>query len=201
VVGQTIANQGTFYEMDHYPSGDVYDDDSHGQYYYHAHRGGEHGHFHTFLRAKGMPKHIKPIPYDGKGEHPQGQDALCHLIAISMSNPGFPIALFTTNKWVTGESWYRAEDTKALIEHFSIEHVFPCLAVNQWIGAMLCLFTPQIKQLVDERDRCIEAWANKHRDTDVYEDRNLEITSITSIDVAKQTAAVNRALKQHRAAI
>ncbi len=201
IVGQVIANQGTFYEMDHYPDGDVYDDESHGQYYYHSHRNGEHGHFHTFIRAKGMPKQIKPLPYDGEGAHPLGNDALCHLIAISMSNPGYPISLFTTNKWVTGESWYSAEDTNALLEHFRIEHVFPCLGVNMWIGAMLKLFTPQIKQLVVERDKSVEEWANKHPDEDVYEDRNLEITSSITIDVAKQIAAVNRALKQHRASV
>ncbi len=201
IVGQVIANQGTFYEMDHYPDGDVYDDESHGQYYYHSHRDGEHGHFHTFLRAKGMPKGIKPLPYDGEGAHPLGNDALCHLIAISMNNPGFPISLFTTNKWVTGESWYSAEDTNALLEHFSIEHVFPCLAVNMWIGAMIKLFTPQIRQLVLERDKCIADWVEKHPDVDVFEDRNLEITSSTAIDVTKQIAAVGRALKQHRASV
>jgi len=201
IVGQVIANQGTFYEMDHYPDGDVYDGDSHGQYYYHSHRDGEHGHFHTFLRVEGMPKHIKPLPYDGEGAHPLGDDALCHLIAVSMSNPGFPISLFTTNKWVTGESWYSAEDTNALLEYFAIEHVFPCLAVNQWIGAMIRLFTPQIKQLVLERDRCIADWVEKHPGEDVFEDRNLEITSSTNIDVAKQIAAVGRALKQHRASV
>jgi Domain of unknown function (DUF6969) len=201
IVGQVIANQGTFYEMDHYPDGDVYDDDSHGQYYYHSHRDGEHGHFHTFLRSKGMPEHVKPLPYDGEGAHPLGDDALCHLIAISMSNPGFPISLFTTNKWVTGESWYSAEDTNSLLQHFAIEHVFPCLAVNQWIGAILKLFTPQIELLVLERDRSVADWANKHANEDVYEDRNLEITSSISIDVKKQIAAVNRALKQHRASV
>lgn len=200
VVGQTIAHQGTFYEMDHYPDGDVYDDESHAQYYYHSHRSSEHGHFHTFLRAKGMPRHISPLPYDGDGELPLGDDALCHLIAISMNNPGYPITLFTTNRWVTGESWYSAEDTIALLEYFSIEHVFPCLAVNQWIGALIRLFTPQIEQLVLERDRCVQDWADKHPGSDVYEDRNLEITSSAAIDVDKQIAAVNRALKQYRTA-
>jgi len=40
VVGEVLRGQGTFYEMDHYPEGDVYDPDHHAQYYYHAHRGG-----------------------------------------------------------------------------------------------------------------------------------------------------------------
>ena len=58
IVGECLSGQGTFYEFDHYPNGDVYDRETHAQYYYHAHRGcaGEHGHFHTFLRASGMPR-------------------------------------------------------------------------------------------------------------------------------------------------
>lgn len=44
VVGRILAHQGTFFAFDHYPRGDVYDDESHGRYYYHALRGetGEH---------------------------------------------------------------------------------------------------------------------------------------------------------------
>ena len=201
IVGQVIANQGTFYEMDHYPDGDVYDQETHSQYYYHSHRDGEHGHFHTFQRAKGMPKHIMPVPYEGDVEPPSGDDALCHLIAISMNNPGFPISLFTTNRWVTGESWYTAEDATALLDSFSIEHVFPCMAVNMWIGATVKLFRPQIEQLIAQRDVSIADWAEKHPDVDVYEDRDLEITSIANIDVAKQVASVKRALQQHRASV
>ncbi|HSR70967.1 MAG TPA: hypothetical protein VLL72_01180, partial [Kiloniellales bacterium] len=60
VVGELLRDHDTFYEWDHYPPGDVYDRESHAQYYYHAHPPeqrfpGEHGHFHTFLRPKGMP--------------------------------------------------------------------------------------------------------------------------------------------------
>jgi hypothetical protein len=198
VVAQVLAHQGTFFEFDHYPKGDVYDDETHSQYYYHAHRGetGEHGHFHTFLRAKGMPEGIEPAPYDGEGERPLGDDALTHFVAISMNGPGFPIALFTTNRWVTGETFYRAEDTIAMLDRFDVEHVFPCLAVNIWIGAMVRLFRPQVEALILERDRRIADWAAKHPDTDVYEDRDLEITSILRIDVAHQAAAVGRALSR-----
>ena len=198
IVGQVLAHQGTFYEFDHYPSGDVYDQDTHSQYYYHAHRGetGEHGHFHTFLRAKGMPKNTEPAPYDGDGERPMGDDALTHFVAISMNRPGFPIAMFTTNRWVTGETYYKAEDVIAMIDRFDIDHVYPCLAVNKWIGAMMRLFRPQAEALLYERDRAISNWAASHPGVDVYEDRDLEITSILRIDVAKQAAGVNRALSR-----
>lgn len=53
IVSEILRGAGVFYEWNHYPEGDVYDPESHAQYYYHAHppdrRGGdEHGHFHTF---------------------------------------------------------------------------------------------------------------------------------------------------------
>ena len=198
VVGQVLAHQGTFYQFDHYPKGDVYDRETFSQYYYHAHREetGEHGHFHTFLRAKGMPDNVAPVPYDGEAKRPEGKDALTHFIAISMNRPGFPIGLFTTNRWVTDETFYPAEDVIAMIDRFNMDHTYPCLAVNQWITSMICLFRPQIEALLRERDRTIERWANKHPDKDVYEDRDLEITSITLIDVQKQINSVKAALQR-----
>lgn len=196
VVGQVLEHHGTFYEFDHFPPGDVYDNETHSQYYYHAHRGetGEHGHFHTFLRASGMPEGIEPSPYSGDTERPLGSEALTHLVAISMNKPGFPIALFTTNRWVTGETFYSAEDAIAMIDRFQIDHVYPCLAVNKWIGAMLRLFRPQAEALLRQRDRTIATWEKSHPGVDVYEDRDLEITSIMRIDVAKQLAGAERAL-------
>ena len=51
LVGEVLREQGEFVEYSHYPADDVYDEESRAQYYYHAHRPGEHGHFHTFLRV------------------------------------------------------------------------------------------------------------------------------------------------------
>ncbi len=200
IVGQCIAHQGTFYELDHYPKGDVYDREHHAQYYYHSHRkeSGEHGHFHTFVRAKGMPKGILPVAYKGKAKRPTGDDALAHFIAISMSGPGFPVSLFTTNRWVTDETFYKAEDNIAMLDRFKIDHTFPCLAVNRWITALVDLFRPQIKELMLVRDKTIKNWAATHPGIDVYEDRDLEITSIMNIDVDRQIAAVEAALGDQR---
>jgi hypothetical protein len=201
VVAQCLAHQGTFYELDHYPKGDVYDAEFHAQYYYHAHRAesGEHGHFHTFLRAKAMPPHVAPVPYAGKARRPMGNDALAHLVAISMNRPGFPIGLFTTNRWVTDETFYPAGDVIGMLDHFRIDHTFPCLAVNRWITAMVDLFRPQIEALVTARDETVAQWAQAHPDRDVYEDRALEITSIIDIDADRQIAAVRAALESERA--
>ncbi len=60
IVGEVLRDQGIFYEYDHCPAGDIFDPDSHAQYYYHAHRPGKHGHFHTFLREQGMPPDVRP---------------------------------------------------------------------------------------------------------------------------------------------
>ena len=68
IVGELLRDYNDFFEWDHYPEGDVYDFETHGQYYYHAHpkeeRPGEHGHFHTFLRPDGMPPGIRPAPVE-----------------------------------------------------------------------------------------------------------------------------------------
>ena len=133
IVGECLKNQGTFYEFDHYPEGDVYDEETHAQYYYHAHRGvaGEHGHFHTFVRAKGMPDKLIPVAYDGDVEWPQGDDVLSHLVAVSMDRYGLPLGLFTTNRWVTGENWFTAQDTIRLLDAFIIDHAHPSWPVNR----------------------------------------------------------------------
>lgn len=197
IVGQCLDHQGTFYEFDHYPSGDVYDSETHSQYYYHSHRpeGGEHGHFHTFLRAKGMPNGLKPIDYKGEATIPSGKDALAHLIAIAMNKPGQPISLFSVNRWVTDESFYTAQDTIAMLDLFKMDHTFPCLAVNQWITAIVALFRPQIEALLLERDKTLKNWAALHMGTDIYEDRDLEVASFLPVNIQDQIAAISDAQK------
>lgn len=87
VVGEVLKAQGDFVEMTHYPHDDVFDAETHSQYYYHAHRGSalEHGHFYTFLRAGGMPVGVAPVDNTQASEPwPQGDDAICHLVAMAM---------------------------------------------------------------------------------------------------------------------
>lgn len=186
VVGELLKGHEGFYEMNHYPDGDVYDRDSHAQYYYHAHREGavEHGHFHTFIRGKGIPPSLQPLPAPpGSEAWPHGDDAIAHLIAVSMDAWGQPIGLFACNRWVTGETWYPAEAVKQLLPRFSIDHAFPSWPTNLWLSALLRLFRPQIDALLDHRDRVVEAWHKAHPDLDVFEDRALEITGYLPISI------------------
>lgn len=197
-VAQVLKHQGEFFESDHYPKGDVYDDESASQYYYHAHRAetGEHGHFHTFIRAKGIPADIEPVHYSGSAERPLGNDAISHLVAISMNKAGLPTGLFSTNRWVTGETFYSAPDVIRMLDRFNIDHVYPCLATNRWISAMLRLFRPQIEVLLQIRDETIRALQSINPDNDLFEDRDLEITSLIGIDIDEQIARVDETLKQ-----
>lgn len=199
-VGRMLEHQGEFIEEQHYPSDDVFDRETASQYYYHAHRDGcrEHGHFHTFLRAANIPATIKPVPYDGKEPPPSGDDAICHFVAISMDANGLPIGLFTTNRWVTAETFYAAPDAITLLSKFGIDHAKPCWAANRWISAMMRLYRPQIETLLTARDATIADWRNRHPGRDVYEDRELEVTSEIAIDLDADIAAVDVALTARR---
>lgn len=202
VVGECLKDQGTFFEMEHYPKGDVYDRESFSQYYYHAHRDDrdEHGHFHTFMRAGGIAADVEPVANNGDVEWPTGSDAVSHVISISMDSPGFPISLFATNRWVTGENWYRAKDVVSMLDNWQIDHAFPNLAVNQWVTGMMKLFRPQIVALLEHRDAVIEDWRQQHPDQDVFEDRTLEVTGEFDISVEDQLLKVLKAMEKLSAA-
>lgn len=198
VVSEVLRGHETFYEWDHYPKGDVYDGQSCSQYFYHAHPGGfrdmEHGHFHTFVRAKGLPRGMKPMRRKSRDKWPMGDDALTHVVAISMGSKGQPLRLFTTNRWVTGETWYRADDVAKVIGRFGIDHARPSWPTNRWVGAMVRLFWPQIILLLKARDQVIENWEAQNPGKDTLEDRRLEIASQADVDVEAQLTAVIAAL-------
>ncbi len=186
VVGEVLRGQGEFIELEHYPHDDVFDNESHSQYYYHSHRpeAGEHGHFHTFIRAAGMPDTVRPIDYPQASEPwPEGRDAITHIVGIAMDVWGYPIGLFATNRWVTGESWYAAEDVIAMSDRFNVDHAWPSWPVNRWISAMLRLYRQHIMELLRHRDAVIAAWQAAYPEQDVFEDRRLDVTGYLPIDV------------------
>src|SRR3989339_464999 len=193
IVGEVLKGNGVFTELEHYPPGDAFDSSSFSQHYYHAHRGGEHGHFHTFLRGDvaAMAQPIKQSHMDYMDER---EDTICHLIAISMDSAGLPIGLFTTNRWVTAENWFDAADTVAMLKQFEMDIVPPSWPVNIWITNMIRLFRPQIIDLIHKRDDVISKWKDAHPDTDVFEDRGLDILSETPISIERQIIAVEQAL-------
>ena len=195
IVSELLPREGTFYELDHCPPGDIYDSEVHSQYYYHAHRSGEHGHFHTFMREAGMPEGVHPVTQSESDYLKERDDRLSHLVAISMDRHGVPIALFTTNRWVTAENWYAAEDVCAMVDRFQIDHAQPSWATNRWVSAMFRLFRPQIVELVERRDAVAAEWQEEHPDRDVFEDRKLDLPSQVEISLEAQIHAIKTVLE------
>ncbi|MGL1832529.1 DUF6969 family protein [Rhodocyclaceae bacterium SMB388] len=185
IVGEVLRGQGEFYEMQHYPRDDVFDETSRAQYYYHAHRGPvEHGHFHCFLRAGNLPDGAQPVDWPNATEKwPEGDDAISHLVAISMDAWGEPIGLFATNRWVTDETWYAADDVILMLDRFEIDHAAPSWPVNRWLGAMLRLYRPWIVALLRHRDEVVAMHRQAHPEKDILEDRTLEITGYLPISI------------------
>jgi hypothetical protein len=195
VVKEVLREQGDFVTWQSYPSGDVYDPETHSQYFYHAHADAdmverEHGHFHTFLRPAALG--LKPAVLGAPDANTSEQAA--HLIAISVDSRGQPFRLFTTNRWVTGETWYSGADVTMMLDRFDLRLALPNWAVSRWLTGMVHMFRPQIDALVTARDVAIADWTAAHPGEDVYEDRRLQVTSEVSIDVRDQTARIEAAL-------
>jgi|GEM_PF-190599 hypothetical protein len=218
VPGGILAALGqAMVEWRHYPPGDVYDPRSHAQFFYHVHppqrrEPREHGHFHTFMRAEGMPAAARPFVLpetaiaDAAPSPPQaapckrgGREEVSHIIAIALSPEGQPIRLFTTNRWVTGETWYRADDVIQMLDRFTLGGGDGPRLVNRWLSATMRLFRPQIACLLHLRDEAIMGWRRRRR-SNVLEDTRIEVTSGFDIDLAGQLAFLDRLEAEPRAA-
>ncbi len=210
VLREALGRPGEAEEWRHYPPGDGYDLISHAQYFFHCHANAasaaEQGHFHLFLRAEGMPagaqplllpeaaiaKESLPTPPQAAPSKRGARDEVCHLIAIAVDAAGEPVRLFTTNRWVTGETWYRAEDVIRMLDRFSLDAAEPAGFVSFWLTAMVRLYQPEIAMLLRERDRVVMDPIRRRRRVDVFEDPKLEITSSLDIDLEARLTAIDR---------
>lgn len=209
ILAAITADAKVFADWQHYPIGEVYDPHSHAQYFYHVHPGAagsarEHGHFHTFVRAEGMPRGVAPLVLpeaavaDGVPMRPQAaplkhgiRDEVSHLVAIALDGRGEPIRLFTTNRWVTGETWYRADDVVRMLDAFTLGSAGGPLLLNRWVSAVVALFRLQIEGLLQLRDDTVMSWRRRRR-SNIFEDTRVEVTSSCEIDLDAQLAFVDR---------
>jgi hypothetical protein len=135
-----------------------------------------------------------PAPQPNQGAD---NDELSHLVAIAVSETGEPVRLFTTNRWVTGETWYAAADVAAMLDRFVIDLARPSWPLNRWLTAMFRLFRPQMVALVHARDAAVMSFRRRRRGkVHVFEDRRLEVPSTVEIDIDEQIHRVVLALKQ-----
>lgn len=198
-VTAALAGSPAVEEWAHFPPGDIVDRNTHSQFYYHAHAAeeradGEHGHFHTFVRPKKLFPDLALLAVaDDAASTPQ--DAwVAHLAGISTDASGNLIRLFTTNRWVTGEVWYGAEDAVGMLDRFDITADKPSSELNRWVSAVIRMFRPQIAALLRKRDETVAHWQAAHPDRDVFEDRDLQVTSELTVDFLAHIRAIEAAL-------
>lgn len=217
IVREVAGKSGRIAEWRHYPDGDVYDATSHAQYFYHRHAGteraadegaAEHGHFHLFLRAEGIPRGVTPLllpeaaianlptPPQAAPSKRGARDEVSHLVAVAIDRGGEAVRLFTTNRWVTGETWYRAEDVIRMLDRFSLDTAEPASVVNLWLAAIVRLYQPEIAMLLRKRDEAVMDPRRRRRRVDVFEDPQLEITSSLSIDLDARLATADRLINE-----
>ncbi|HEX7970131.1 MAG TPA: hypothetical protein VF502_18040, partial [Stellaceae bacterium] len=144
--------------------------------------------------ASAQRRAVPPAPQPNQGAD---NDRVSHLIGIGLDAGGAPLRLFTTNRWVTGETWYAAADVVAMLDRFAVDLARPSWPLNRWISALFRLFKPQMAALIQERDEAVMSWRRRHRGkVHVFEDRRLEITSALDIDIEDQIRRVTLALRQ-----
>lgn len=185
-----------FTEWDHYPKGDVHDKENGSIWFYHAHSEDEgarpwteHGHFHLFGYTELIEEGTKPIALPEEPDYEKG--GLCHLAAVSFDHSGLPIRIFTTNRWVTNEWLYPAEQLIPLLDKFAITNEKFSIT-SKWLMALLKLYRPQIEWAMRQRDETIE----KIRALDpegFAENKSFEVLSAIEFDLAAQIDRIEAA--------
>lgn len=198
LVAEVLAGRD-FIQFEHYPPDDVLDRETQAQYYFHAHppeRGewNDYGHFHLFLRGTGIPEDATPAPLAFPQPERETTGNISHLIAISMDRAGRPVRLFTTNRWVTAETWFSADDVIGMLDRFTVDLSWPSWPLNRWLSAMLVLYRPHIERCIRERDSVVSAHQAANPDSDVFEDRALEVTSGIGINLEDRLTEVRQLL-------
>ncbi len=188
-----------FTQWEHYPEKGVYDPETHSQYYFHAHEPSreewtDFGHFHVFMRKPGINDALKPIDTDTADLPAEQVAEAAHLIGISLDNLGRPVRLFTTNRWVTAETLYSADDVISLLDDFEIDLSTPSWPLNRWLTAMMIVFRGDIEELIRQRDVTLAQWADEHPDANTFEDRELAVTSAKDIDLQARLIEVQSEL-------
>jgi hypothetical protein len=153
-------------------------------YYYHAHstpgaQATEHGHFHLFAQL---------------GADDEGVARYTHLIAIGVDARGLPIRLFTTNRWVTDETWLPADRLIALAEQIADTRARRNDPVDGWLRAQLGVFAPQITELLRHRDRRMAARREEGGRPGLFEDRRLHVVSQCLVSVERQLTALDHVI-------
>ncbi len=174
-VAAAMVGGREYHEWAHYPPEDACSATG-LRVYYHAHAAaqrlpGEHGHFHVFMENGTAPGDFS------------------HLIGLSLDAHGLPLRVFTTNQWVTAETWVPAAVVCRHLARACFDGM-QLAAVGDWLHAALGLFMPQICQCVQLRDARVAALYAQGQ-AGVLADRRRPVLSQCRIDLARQIQALD----------
>ncbi len=178
----------------HYPDKDARDAKTKSRWYYHVHAPGdrdpeEHGHFHLFLHRTQLKDGLSPVVLP-----PEGEDAkahVTHLIGLSIAHTGIPRAWFSTNRFVTNEFLYSADD---MIEHmplYDVDDTKEDKLVNRFVTAMVALYRDEIADLLRQRDARQAELVAEHGDAAYEKTSGEDVLAIIPIDLDEKISALD----------
>lgn len=141
----------------------IFDRKTRSQVYYHTHGSpDEAGHFHTVRLF---------------------DDHTVHLVAISMTETGWPQALFTVNLWAIGDTHETPARLKRYAREFRIGRTPWDPRLVSFVNLVFEAFLPEIQRLQDVKEETFAAYRATHPDANPFEDRSLEILSRVPLDL------------------
>ncbi len=168
-------------EVLHFPGEDVIDSQTGSQYFLHRHSSeyaDDSIHIHFFRRWNPPELNLS-----------EDDTIPTHLAALELSSEGAPLGWFTVNQWVVGDYWQTAEGTIALFENWVItkpdlgrgDSINPIC--HEWLLAFMQLHLHNmIKNLLEERDQKLDAMVDQNPNSNVLEDRAIEVFGFKSIN-------------------
>lgn len=153
-------------------------------YFYHSHAVSgalpqEHGHFHLFAQLEA-----------NEDEKPQ----YTHIVAIGVDARGLPLRLFTTNRWVTGETWLAADRVIGMAERIAANTMPAADMSERWLQSQMGVFAPQIAALLRHRDQRINDRLARGGRPGLLEDRRMHVLSQCRVSVEEQLTAFDHAI-------
>lgn len=153
--------------LEHHPAHDVVDAHTGCRFYYHGHDlpgapSAWHGHFHLFV------------------PHPKGT-GFSHLAALALSDQGMPQQWFSTNQWVTGESWASARQLKTALSSYAVATSGRLSPVAQWVSAFVSLEQDTLIELLRARDARLAELSSQRSQARVLADRRVHVLSMRAV--------------------
>jgi hypothetical protein len=149
----------------------IFDRGTRCQFYYHAHDDDrdEDGHFHTVRLFN---------------------DRTVHLVGISMARTGWPRALFTVNRWVTGDAYETVAQIKGYVRRFHVDQARGPAPLVRFVNLMFRVFLRDIERLQEDKVATLAAHRLRYPERDPFQDRSLEILSWTAVDLRQDSADI-----------